>query len=113
MRTIQLIAESLWPSCSGAPSGRTSREACLKLLAILMIVLIAGPDIFAATELTTILELFGATMFLLSFAVGFWMLGLAAFEGLRDFLLPVEQVALIKMRGEPAARIQGACLVCR
>jgi hypothetical protein len=78
-----------------------------------MIGLLAGPDIFAATELTTILELFGAAMFLLSFAVGFRMLGLAAFESLRSFLLPVEYVTLIKMRGKPSARIHGASLICR
>ncbi len=78
-----------------------------------MIGLLAGPDIFAAMELTTILELLGATLFLLSFAIGFRLFGLAAFERLRSFLLPAEHVALIKMRGEPSARIHGAYLICR
>jgi hypothetical protein len=78
-----------------------------------MIGLLVGPDIFAVTELTTLLELIGATMFLLTFAVGFWALGLSTFERLRGFLLPVEHVALIRMRGKPCARIHGACLISR
>jgi hypothetical protein len=103
----------LRPARSSAPNSRTSAEAYLKPLVILLIGLLAGPDIFVAVELTTILELLGATLFLLTFAVGFRMLGLAALEWLRKFLLPVEYVALIKMSGKPSARIYGAFLIFR
>ncbi len=78
-----------------------------------MIGLLAGPDIFVAVELTTILEFLGATLFLLSFAVGFRMLGFSALEWLGRALLPTEYVALIKMREKPSARIYGALLIGR
>jgi hypothetical protein len=110
---IQLLAAVLRPVRSNTPGSSTPAEAYLKPLAILMIGLIAGPDIFVAAELTTILELFGAALFLLTFAVGLRMLGLAALEWLRPLLLPDEYVALIKMRGIPFARIYGAFLVFR
>jgi hypothetical protein len=117
MRTLlvllQLLAESLQPARPNASGRGTSSDAYLKPLIILMIGLLAGPEIFVAVELTTILEILGAALFLLSFAVGFRMLGLAAFEWLRSFLLPVEYVALIRMRGVPAARIHGALLIGR
>jgi len=110
---IQLIAESFRPARSNTAGGGTSTEARLKILALLMIGLLAGPDIFVAVELTTILELLGATLFLLTFAVGLRMLGIATLDWLRMFLLPVEYVALIRMRGQPAVRIYGAFLICR
>jgi hypothetical protein len=117
MRTLlallQAMAESLRRVRSNPPGSSASTEAYLKPLVILMIGLLAGPDIFVAVELTTILELLGATLFLLTFAVGFRMLGVAALEWLRKFLLPVEYVALIKMHGKPSARIYGAFLICR
>jgi hypothetical protein len=107
------MAESLQPARPNAPSRGTAADAYLKPLIILMIGLLAGPEILVAVELTTILEILGAALFLLSFAVGFRMLGLAALEWLRRFLLPVEYVALIRMRGIPAARIHGAFLIGR
>jgi hypothetical protein len=110
---LQLILKSLWPVRSNAPSRSTSTDAYLKPLFILMIALLAGPDIFAATELTTILELVGAAMFLLAFGVGVELLGLAAFEWLRRVLLPVDYVTLIRLRGKPSSMIYGALLICR
>jgi hypothetical protein len=114
MRAIlKLMVESLWPSPSSEPASRTSREVGLRLVIILMIALLAGPDVFAAMELTTLLELLGATLFLLTFAVGFRVLGRAAFDSLREFLLPAEYVSLVKMRWEPSAWIHGASFICR
>jgi hypothetical protein len=110
---LQLIAESFWPVRSGAPTNRTSQDAYLKPLVILVIALLAGPELFAAAELTTILELVGATMFLLAFAIGFELLALAALEWLRRLLLPVDCVILIKVHGKPSAAIHGAFLAYR
>jgi hypothetical protein len=80
---------------------------------ILMIALVAGPDIVAAIELTTLLELLGAAMFLLSFAIGFKLFGVAVLDKLRQVLLPTEYLALAKLRGLPAARIHGVLLICK
>jgi hypothetical protein len=110
---LQAIADLLWPERSKASATGFPADVYLRPLIILMIVLLAGPDIFAVTELATILELFGATMFLLTFAVGFWIVGIAAFDSLRQFLLPIEHVALIRMRRNPVAIVNGVLLIGR
>jgi len=46
-------------------SRHVSADDYLKVVVILMIALIAGPDIVAAMELTTLVELLGAALFLL------------------------------------------------
>jgi len=46
-------------------SRHVSADDYLKVVVILMIALISGPDIVAAMELTTLVELLGAALFLL------------------------------------------------
>lgn len=109
MRVLLQLIKVFW-------SGRNrpiSADDCLKPLVTLIIALIAGPDIVAAVELTTLLELFGAAMFLLSFSVGLKLFGFAALERLRQLLLPAQYVALVAIRGLPGARVHGIFLICR
>jgi hypothetical protein len=111
MRALLQLIEVLWP---GRTSSRhVSADDYLKVAVILMIALVAGPDIVAAIELTTLLELLGAAMFLLSFAIGFKLFGVAVLDKLRQVLLPTEYLALAKLRGLPAARIHGVLLICK
>jgi hypothetical protein len=77
MRAVLQLIKTLWP---GRAVRYVSTDDYLKPLVILMIALVAGPDIVAAVELTTLLELLGAAMFLLSFAVGFKLFGFAVLE---------------------------------
>lgn len=106
MRALLQLMKLLLPG-----NRQLSTEDYLKPLVILLIALVAGPDIVAAIELTTLLELLGAAMFLLSFAIGFKLFGYAVLEKVRQFLLPTQYVALAKIRGLPAARIHGVLLI--
>lgn len=106
MRALLQLMKLLLPG-----NRQLSAEDYLKPLVLLLIALIAGPDIVAAIELTTLLELLGAAMFLLSFAIGFKLYGYAALEKVRQFFLPTQYVALAKIRGLPAARIHGVLLI--
>jgi hypothetical protein len=110
---LQLLAAMFGPDRAIAARRNPSREDYLKALVILAIALLAGPDILAAIELTTLLELFGAAMFVLSFAVGLRLLGFAVLEKSQSFLLPVEYVALTRTRGCLSARLHGVLLLCR
>jgi hypothetical protein len=65
----------------------------LKPLVVLLIVLWCGPEVFAVIELTTLLELLGATLFLLAFTASFKMLALSVLDWLRRALLPSEYTA--------------------
>lgn len=107
---LRLIAQTVWPA--RANSAGAPREAYLKFLVIVMIALTAGPDAFAVMELTTLLELLGAALFLLTVGVGLQALGLSALHTLRKFLLPTEYVALIRSE-KPSAVFHGVSLVCR
>jgi hypothetical protein len=94
-----LLTESLR---LGPPNARrVPTDAILRPFVLLIIVLLVGPDLFALVELTTLLELLGATLFVLAFAVGFEMLGGAALARLKALFVPLECSMLIEMRGGP------------
>src|SRR5438046_9218760 len=83
----------------------------LKPLVVLRIGLWCGPEVFAVIELTTLLELLGATLFLFAFGTSFKLLALSMVGGLRKALLPSECTALISMRAWPSAVALGFCLI--
>jgi hypothetical protein len=110
----------------GQPEGRRWNRACgrevsvksslpadrfLKPFVVLLIVLLAGPEVFAVIELTTLLELVGATLFLLAFSAAFKLLGLSILDAMRRVALPSEFLAMIRMRGRPDFVAVGLCLV--
>lgn len=113
MRALLQLIKVLWPGRTSVAGRHVSADDYLKVVVILIIALVAGPDIVAAIELTTLLELLGAAMFLLSFAIGFKLFGFALLEKFRQLLLPAQYVALVKLRGLPAARVHGVLLICR
>ena len=98
---VRLLAESLG---LGSRNGRRVRtDALLRPFVLLVIVLLVGPDLFALVELSTLLDLLGATLFVLAFAVGFQMLGVAVLARLEALFVPLECSMLIAMRGGPVA----------
>lgn len=111
MRTLrQSVAEFLWPLRAIPRTGHVPRDVYLRPLVLLVIVLLVGPEIVAVVELTTLLDLLGATMFLFAFAVAYKMLGLAVLKWLIDLLVPGECVTLMKTRA-PSAIAVGVGLV--
>ena len=87
----------------GFVGSREQKDALLRPLLILVIVLVAGPDIFALTELTTLLELLGATLFVLAYLSGFRLLGVSMIGALQSLFLPREYLMLIGISGRPIA----------
>jgi hypothetical protein len=82
---------------------RSNADALLKPVLFVAIVVLAGPDLFALVELTTLLDLLGATLFVIAFAAGFRLAGVAALKSLRRLLVPPEYLMLIEIRGRPVA----------
>jgi hypothetical protein len=112
MRALLLLAQSLWPIHANARAGRVSAEVYLKPLVVVAIVLLVGPDLFAFVELTTLLELYGATLFLLVFFVGVEHVGITALKLLRGFIVPDECATLLRARA-PSAVGLGVALLAR
>jgi hypothetical protein len=82
---------------------RSNADTLLKPVVFVAILVLVGPDLFALVELTTLLDLLGATLFVIAFAVGFQLAGVAALKSLRRLLVPPEYLMLIEMRGRPVA----------
>jgi len=98
---LRLVTESLR---LGPPNARrVTTDAILRPFVLLIIVLLVGPDLFAFVELSTLLELLGATLFVLAFAVGFEMLGVAVLARLKALFVPLECSMIMEMRGGPVA----------
>jgi hypothetical protein len=83
----------------------------LKPLVVLLIILWCGPEVFAVIELTTLLELLGATLFLFAFATSFKVLALSVLGLLRRALLPSEYIAMLSMREWPSVVAVGLGLI--
>lgn len=64
------------------------RDTMLKLAALLLIAFMAGPEIGVAIELTALLEIVGALMFLMSFSAGARILLTDLGRVIRDFVCP-------------------------
>ena len=107
---VKLVTESLLPA-QGAPRSRIDTDPYLRPLVLLVIILFVGPDVFAVAELTTLLDLLGATMFLIAFGVGYKFLGVAVLNWLSRLLVRSEHSMLISMRGRPSAVAFGLLLV--
>ena len=111
MRTLLLlVAELLWPVRAIPRHGHVSRDVYLRPLVLLIIVLLVGPELFAVAELTTLLDLLGATMFLFAFAVAYKMLGIALLKWLIKVLVPGECATLMKTRAPTAVGLSLALI---
>ena len=95
------IVQALKSLQGGFVGSREQKDALLRPLLILVIVLVAGPDIFALTELSTLLELLGATLFVVAYLTGFKLIGISLLSGLRALFLPPEYLMLIRVSGRP------------
>ena len=82
----------------------------LKPFLLVAIALLLWPEYFTMVELTTLLDLLGATLFVLAFATGLKLLGIAALARLKGLLVPPEYSLLLATRGRPPAAAFGLTL---
>lgn len=68
-----------------------------------------GPEIFAAMEMTVILELLGASLFLTAFAAGARLMLIDVSRKLYDLVIPAAQMAVIRSDA-PAGQKVLACV---
>jgi hypothetical protein len=109
MHLLRLLIDSLFDARRRAHYTPLILDDVFKPLVALLIVLLCGPEVFAAIELTTLLELLGATLFLFAFATSFKLLALSMLDWLGRALLPLEYRAL--MRVGPGAALVGLPLI--
>ena len=108
---MRTLIQLLWPSNSSTPGQRPDPHAWLRPLIVLLIVVAAGPEVFAAADMIALLDLLGVMLFLTAFNAGFTVLARAALDRARRILFPVDWTALIKGRSHPSAVTHGLVLV--
>lgn len=107
----QSLLDRLWPSRCGPADGQARRMVLLQAFIALAIALASGPEIFLAMEMTTLLELLGASLFLTAFATGAKLTALRVWHAARDIFLPAAQVFIIRSDAPVPAKA-GALIYC-
>ena len=105
----QSLLEDLWPSRSVPRALLWRREALLFIAIALAIALAAGPEIVAAMEMTTLLELLGASLFMTAFAAGAKLAVIGLWKAIGRVVLPAPQLAII--HSAASAPVKTAALV--
>ena len=100
----QTLLEDLWPSRSVPRDLLWRREALLFIAIALAISLAAGPEIFAAMEMTTLLELLGASLFMTAFAAGARLALMRVWSAIGRVVLPAPQLLIIRSAASAPAK---------
>jgi len=110
---LQLLSALFRRPGLGSNARSEPLDTYLKPLILVLIALLVGPDLFALVELTTLLEVLGAAMFILAFAASGRLLLTTALGRARRLLLPAEYAWLLKIRGQPSAIVFGTMFAAR
>jgi hypothetical protein len=112
MRILMQLLESLFsPDRRRGATQEVDPHVWLRALIVLLIVVLSGPEIFAAADLIALLDLMGTMLFLFAFAAGLRALGPVALSWLRRLFVPAEWAALLKARKCPAFVAQGLMFI--
>jgi hypothetical protein len=86
----QALREFFWPSRYNPVASHERRIALLQAVIAIAIALAAGPEILAAIEMTALLELLGAVLFLVAMSAGARLVALRVRSAIHDslFLVP-------------------------
>jgi hypothetical protein len=98
------LLEELWPSRSVPRHLMWRREALLFIVIAMTIAAAAGPEIIAAMEMTTLLELLGASMFLTAFSAGGRLVLATLWSAAIRVLLPAPQWVVFRFGPSLPAR---------
>src|SRR6185295_5981101 len=85
----QALLELVWPSHYDPIASHERRVAVLQAVLAIAISLAAGPEVFAAMEMTAVMELLGAVLFLTAMSAGARLLALSIWSGIRSIVFPI------------------------
>jgi hypothetical protein len=85
----QTFLELVWPSRYDPIARHQRRIAVLQAVLAIAIALAAGPDIFVAMEMTAVMELLGALLFLTAMAAGARLVLLSIWSAIRSIAFPI------------------------
>ena len=92
----QAVLELIWPSRYDPIASHERRIALLQAGIAVAIALAAGPEIFVAMEMTAVLELLGAILFLTAMAAGAKLVASNIRSAIYDIAFPVPPAAVVR-----------------
>src|SRR5687768_16724581 len=96
---FQQLLDRLWPPRSGPMADGESRAAHIRIAILLVIVLVAGPEVVVLMDLaalSALLEILGGTLFLTAFASGAKLLVVELGRAIRSMFLPLVPLFLVR-----------------
>ena len=95
-RLWQVLTESLWTSRQAGSASQPRRMVLLQAVLALAITLAWGPEILAAMEMTALLELLGASLFITAYVAGFKLKAIELCRALHSTVSPLGQFVLLR-----------------
>jgi hypothetical protein len=110
-RLWQRLLEYLWPSRIDPAVTHARRMMILQMVIAFAIMVAAGPEIIAAMELTTLLELMGASLFLTAYAAGARLVAISILRAVQGLVLPSAHVSVIRSHAPAGVKALALVLV--
>jgi len=92
----QALLELIWPSRYNPIASHERRMALLQAIIAMAIALAAGPEIFAAMEMTALLEVLGAVLFLAAMSAGAKLVALRVCRAFHSSIFPLPPAAVMR-----------------
>ena len=106
----QDFIELIWPSRYDPIASHARRIVLLQAAIAMAVALAAGPEIFLAMEMTALLELLGAILFLSAMAAGARLVALNICNAIYNIAFPVPPVAVVQCQVSVPAK--ALALIC-
>jgi|SRR5215510_9148656 len=103
----QYFLELIWPSRYDPSTSHKHRIALLEVLLAVAIAVAAGPEIFAAVEMTALMELLGGVLFLTAMGAGARLVALDIWSAIYNLLFPVPFSAIVRRDASMPLRAVG------
>ena len=95
-RQWQEFRELIWPSRYDPIANHERRIAVLQAVLAIAIALAAGPEFFAAMEMTAFMELLGAVLFLTAMSAGVRLVALSVWSSVRRMAIPIPLPVVVR-----------------
>src|SRR3954470_16928586 len=107
----QAFRELVWSSRYGPIANHERRIALLQAILAVAIALAAGPEIFAAMEMTAFMELVGAVLFLTAMSAGLRLAVLSIWSAGRSIAFPIPLPVVVRAKTSLLAKILASIYV--
>jgi hypothetical protein len=104
----QALRELIWSSRHDPIASHERRMAMLQAIIAMAIALSAGPEIFAAMEMTALMEVLGTVLFLAAMSAGAKLVALRVWRAIHDCIFPVPPAAVLQSCTSTPARAVAA-----